>query len=89
MSAAAATGPITPVPNGSIVMSSANRRNPDLTSQTGGFGWDVLPGFYQVRAGKHGWRSSKGQLLAHTPVFPVPPPVDNIVLKLQCPAVRG
>ena len=38
------------VPNGSGIMSPANRRNPDRTDAIGHFGWDVLAGFYQVTA---------------------------------------
>ena len=37
------------VPNGSAVMSPANRINPDTTSAAGIFGWDAIAGYYEVR----------------------------------------
>ena len=43
-------GPFEVVPDGSTIMSSANRANPDTTDGTGHFGWDVASGFYKVQA---------------------------------------
>jgi hypothetical protein len=60
-------------------MSPANRRNPDHTDVFGQFGWDVLPGFYQVTASKPGCRSAKTTLLS------VPPPVFGLSLTMSCP----
>jgi hypothetical protein len=75
----------TRVLNGSATMSPANRRNPDFTSLLGAFGWDTLPGFYQVRATKPGCRPAHGRgTAALTSLFPVPPPVSNLVLTLRC-----
>jgi hypothetical protein len=73
-----ARGRLTRVPNESTIMSAANRRNPDFTSQQGSFGWDVLPGFYQVTA-----------VYARCPavrtrVLRVPPPAIDLVLRLPC-----
>ncbi|MDX6400038.1 MAG: large repetitive protein, partial [Gaiellaceae bacterium] len=49
-----ATGPYTAVPNESAIMSPSNRTNPDATDANGHFGWDVIAGFYKVRAEKAG-----------------------------------
>jgi Carboxypeptidase regulatory-like domain/Putative Ig domain len=74
-------GPFTAVTNGSTVMSPANRKNPDTTGSHGEFGWDTLPGYYQVEAHKSGCGSTR------TPSFRVPPPVDNLQLVLHCEPV--
>jgi hypothetical protein len=66
------------VPNGSAVMSPANRRNPGRTDALGAFGWDVLAGFYKVTATHAG--CSAGQ----TKVLKIPPPVTDLRLKLRC-----
>jgi Carboxypeptidase regulatory-like domain/Putative Ig domain len=71
-------GPFTAVPNGSAVMSPANRKNSDTTTSLGQFGWDTLPGYYEVEAHKSGCGSTT------TPAFQVPPPVDNLELVLHC-----
>ena len=44
------------VPNGSSLMSPGNRVNPGLTTQSGTFGWDVLPGYYEVTVARSGCR---------------------------------
>ncbi len=66
------------VPNGSAVMSPANRRNPGRTDALGAFGWDVLAGFYQVTATHAGCSAGK------TKVLKIPPPVTDLRLKLRC-----
>lgn len=74
-----------PVPNGSHIMGPSNRHNPDLTSATGTFHWDVVPGFYQVKADHSGCRSAKGpSLFGLTPVLVVPPPRTNLAITLRC-----
>jgi hypothetical protein len=70
-------GTYTPVPDGSTVMSPANRANPDTTNANGNFGWDTLPGFYEVQA------SGGGCTVTSAP-FQVPPPVTSLVLTLPC-----
>jgi hypothetical protein len=67
------------VPAGSAIMSPSNRRNPDRTDVFGGFGWDVVPGYYQVTARKHGCRGT-----ARTPVLAIPPPFTDLRLRLPC-----
>jgi hypothetical protein len=47
-------GPFVQVPNNSTIMSPTNRTNPDVTAADGHFGWDVIAGYYQVRASKPG-----------------------------------
>ena len=73
--------PFTAVPNGSTVMSPANRKNSDTTNSIGEFGWDTLPGWYEVEAHKAGCGSTT------TPAFQVPPPVTNLQLVLHCSPV--
>jgi hypothetical protein len=81
--ATAAHGRQLVVPNNSDLFSSANRRNPDTTSLLGSFGWDVVPGFYQVDASHSGCRGT-----AHSPVYAVPPPRTDLTLTLTCPSLR-
>ncbi len=85
----AATGPFTAVPNGSSVMSPANRVNPDTTTATGRFGWDVLVGYYTIRASKTGCSApgNPSQAYVESPPEQIPPAVDNLVLTLQCQVV--
>jgi hypothetical protein len=73
-------GTYTLVPNGSVVMSPVNRVNPDTTDSQGMFGWDTVPGFYEVRAEKTGCGS------ATSAAFHVPPPVTELELVLHCEA---
>jgi YVTN family beta-propeller protein len=76
----AAAGPYTAPPNGDAVMSASNRKNPDSTDIDGHFGWDVYPGYYRVRATRKGCKGA-----ALTKGLPVPPPVTNLRLVLDCP----
>jgi hypothetical protein len=78
-----AAGPFTPPRNGGPVMSSSNRRNPDATDLNGHFGWDVFPGVYRVAASRHRCRGT-----ALSPSSPVPPPVTNLRLRLNCPGLH-
>jgi hypothetical protein len=73
-------GTYTLVPNGSVVMSPVNRVNPDTTDSEGMFGWDTVPGFYEVRAEKAGCGSTTSA------AFHVPPPVTELELVLHCEA---
>ena len=75
-----AFGPFNIVPNGSALMSPGNRHNPDVTDAQGHFGWDVLTGFYKVRAEKLGCNG-----LTETGAVQIPPPVTDLVLTLDCP----
>ena len=85
---ASAAGPFFPVPDGSAVMSPANRVNPDTSRADGRFGWDVVAGFYIVTAAKDGCVSAadpaRGE--ATTGVLTIPPPVTDLDLRLDCPA---
>jgi hypothetical protein len=82
----AEAGPFEVGPNGSFVMSPANRRNPDLTDETGHFGWDVIPGFYKVRVEKEGCHApgDPGETFVETGVLEIPPPVFDLDLRLAC-----
>jgi hypothetical protein len=74
------------VPDGSVLMSPSNRSNPDTTDALGQFGWDVVTGFYVVRAEKAGCRSPDGtQPFVDSPVLTIPPAVLDLDLRLDCP----
>jgi hypothetical protein len=81
-------GPFTQVPDGSDIMSPSNRQNPDLTDAIGHFGWDVIAGYYKVRAQKAGCHApgDPNQAFVETVVYEIPPPVTDVDLRLQCPA---
>ena len=85
---AAATGPFTQVEDGSAEMSPSNRKNPDVTDATGHFGWDVVSGYYKVRATHNGCTSpaDRRQRFVETRVYEIPPPVTDIDLRMRCPA---
>ncbi|MFA5983750.1 MAG: nidogen-like domain-containing protein [Methylococcaceae bacterium] len=79
-------GPFTTVPNGSNIMSPVNRINPDLTSSRGLFGWDVISGFYKVRAEKTGCNApnNPSQSFVESDVLTIPPAVTDLSLILDC-----
>jgi Subtilase family/Nidogen-like len=79
-------GPFEIVPAGGSEMSPANRVNPDTTDGDGSFGWDVIAGFYEVRASKPGCVSAADPNVAYaeTSVLEIPPPATNLVLRLDC-----
>ena len=79
-------GDFVAVPDGDATMAPANRANPDLTDAEGHFGWDVIDGFYKVRAAKAGCVSpgNPDQPYVESEVLAVPPPVTNLELRLDC-----
>ena len=81
-----AAGPFTAVPEGSSLMDPSNRKNPDLTDAVGHFGWNVVQGYYKVRAEKAGCRSPQDHLqrFVDTQVYEIPPPVVDIKMVLDC-----
>ncbi|MEQ1558748.1 MAG: PASTA domain-containing protein [Methyloglobulus sp.] len=80
-------GPFTIVPNGSAIMSPTNRTNPDNTKAQGLFGWDVVTGYYIVRAAAPGCTSPTvaNQAFVETPIMSIPPEVTGLQLVLECP----
>lgn len=80
-----ATGPFEAVPAGSAVMSPMNRDNPMLSDSIGHFGWDVISGYYKVRAQADGCTSPTGAAYVETDALPVPPAISDLDLRLQCP----
>jgi hypothetical protein len=79
-------GPFADVPNGSAIMAPNNRVNPDRSDASGHFGWDVIPGFYTVRAEKKGCKAPGGAgAFAETKVLEIPPPVFDLDIRLDCP----
>ncbi len=80
------SGPWNEVPYGDAIMSPANQANPDQTDETGHFGWDVIEGFYKVRAEKFGCFDPANHALrfVETQVYEIPPPVTDIDLRLSC-----
>lgn len=84
-------GPFEVVADGGSEMSPANRVNPDVTAGDGSFGWDVIAGFYKVRAEKAGCTSAADSKIAfaETGVLEIPPPVTNLSLTLDCTGGKG
>ena len=80
-----ATGPFVPIPDGSAAMSPANRQNP-ITTGDGTFNWEVLAGFYKVRASKAGCVSPSDPASdsVETAVLDLPPGVTGLELQLDC-----
>ncbi len=78
LSSDSATGTFTPVPDGSAVMSPGNRSNPSTTDAQGDFGWDTVPGYYEVEATKAGCGTATSAVLT------VPPPALDLRLVLHC-----
>ena len=79
-------GPFDVVPDGDAIMSPSNRTNPDMTDAEGFFHWDVIVGYYKVRAEKPGCvnPSNTAQAYVETAVLAIPPPALDLVLRLQC-----
>jgi hypothetical protein len=77
-SSTSATGPFSPVPTGSDVMSPGNRTNPQVTDALGEFAWTTLPGTYEVTA------SATGCTGGSTGSFQVPPPQEGLTVDLHC-----
>ena len=67
-------------------MSPSNRTNPDLTSAEGVFRWDVITGYYKVRAEKAGCVSPADPQLSfvETEVLQIPPPALDLEIFLDC-----
>ena len=77
-------GTFIPVPDGSPIMSPSNRTNPGLTDTAGHFGWDVIAGFYVVRAERADC-TAPGGAFVETATLPIPPPAVGLELVLDCP----
>jgi hypothetical protein len=82
-----ASGRLSVVPNGSAIMSPANRRNPSRTNALGGYGWDVVPGYYEIAAEHTGCKSMHASS-AVSPLLPVPPAQTGVNLELTCPGLH-
>jgi hypothetical protein len=84
-------GPFTIVPNGDAIMSPSNRNNPDLTDENGFFRWDVVAGYYKVRAEKASCTNpdNPAQNFVETDVLPVPPIQTGLQLYLNCGGGTG
>ncbi|WP_437636472.1 DNRLRE domain-containing protein [Sorangium sp. So ce854] len=74
------------VPDGSAIMSPMNRANPSISDAEGHFGWDVLTGYYKVRAEKPGCHApdDPAQPYVESHVMRIPPPVFDLDLRLDC-----
>ncbi|WP_437653775.1 DNRLRE domain-containing protein [Sorangium sp. So ce1182] len=81
-----APGSFTVVPDGSAIMSPMNRANPSISDAEGHFGWDVLTGYYKVRAEKPGCHAPGAAEQPHveSAVMLIPPPVFDLDLRLDC-----
>ncbi len=80
------SGPFDVVPDGSGIMAVSNRHNPSTTDASGQFHWDVLAGYYKVRAQKLGCHlpGNVGQLYVDSAVLSIPPPATGLELTLDC-----
>jgi hypothetical protein len=72
------------VPDGSAWMSPANRNNPSTTDTAGVFGWDVIAGFYEIRAARASCTAPGGAPYATTGPLEIPPPASSLRLVLDC-----
>ncbi len=79
-----AAGPFSLVPDGSDLMSPANRNNPVTTGSSGHFGWDVVAGFYRVEASKPGCLAVDGTDTVRSKILTIPPAVTGLELVLVC-----
>jgi hypothetical protein len=79
-------GPFDIVPDGSSIMAPSNRENPDMTDAEGAFHWDVLAGYYKVRAERAGCHApgNASQAYVETEVLTIPPPALDLELVLEC-----
>jgi hypothetical protein len=82
-------GPFTAVPDGSNIMDINNRANPSSTNSQGLYGWNVISGFYVVRAQKAGCTApgNPNQTFVDSAVLTIPPAVTDLHLTLSCPTV--
>lgn len=79
-------GVFTPVPDGSDIMSPANRTNPVLTGSSGQFAWDVAAGCYRADAVRPGCTNPfTGGPMVSTDPLPVPPEWTGLILQFHCP----
>ena len=81
--------PFIVVPDGSAAyMSEKNRNNPTYTGQYGDFSWDVVPGYYKVRAG-YGHCHKPGDpsvpYVETADLHVVDDPIIGLELVLECP----
>ncbi|MBU6201680.1 MAG: hypothetical protein KJS90_06745 [Acidobacteria bacterium] len=79
-------GPYAVVPDGSSIMSPGNRSNPSITGADGRFQWDVVAGWYVVRAYADGCTNPANAKVpfAETQPQQVPPPRFGLVIKMKC-----
>ena len=73
-----AGGPFAAVPNGSAIMSPANRVNPHPLGNDGAFAWFVQSGHYRVDATRTGCADTS------TAEMPVPPERLALLIQMQC-----
>ena len=71
------------VPNQSGQMAPTNRTNPDVTDAEGHFGWDVIAGYYKIRAEKAGC-STPLTPYVETAGLQIPPPAEDLLVVLNC-----
>jgi hypothetical protein len=66
-------------------MSPSQRHNPQLTSASGDFHWDVVAGFYKLQATKSGCHAPGSTAPTVTSkIYEVPPPATGLKLVLNC-----
>ena len=85
-SASSASGPFSIVPNGSGALSPATNQNPETSDSNGHYLWNVVPGYYKVRAAKAGCASPTDptQPYVESAVLTIPPAATGVDLLLGC-----
>jgi hypothetical protein len=79
-------GPFTIVPTGSSIMAPTNRTNPDTTNAQGLFGWDVLAGYYEIRAEHSSCHdpADPGTSFVESALLTIPPAITGLGFTLDC-----
>jgi hypothetical protein len=83
-SSGSSVGPYVSVPAGSVTIQPTT--NPETSSSTGQFAWDVLSNWYEIEASKSGCHApgSPSQPDSVTSPFDVPPPQDGLQIVMTC-----
>ena len=79
-------GPFTVVPDGSSMLSPATSHNPQTTGSDGRYLWNVVSGYYKVRAASAGCVSptDPSQAYVESAVLTIPPAATGVDLQLSC-----
>ncbi len=81
-----ASGPFSVVPDGSSILSPATSHDPQTTGSDGRYLWNVVSGYYKVRAASTGCVSptDPSQAYVESAVLTIPPAATGVDLQLRC-----